>query len=139
MATTAQIIALMRTAVAGTTGATTLSSDHLVEERIAPSAIRYQLVSVAVEVVSVDSSTPRAQVFARFSIHRRLGTSEAERAYTEVAMQSNIDAMILPAYWRALSVDIVEVTHAPQVQLGDIKRVGDVVSYILTVAVEYRT
>jgi len=139
MTTTAAMITLMRAAVVSTTGATAMASDHLLTERIPASGIRYQMRALAVEVKSPDSAAPRAQVFVKLDVHRRLGTSEAERTYTEGSMQTWVDAMVQPAYWRAISVDVVEVTDSPQVALNDVRRVGDVVSFTLTVALEYRT
>lgn len=135
----AALITLIRAAVVSTTGASALSSDHLRNERIPASGIRYQLRAHNADVENKDSSSPMAQLFVAIDVHRRLGSSEAERTYTENTMQTWISALVQPSYWRSLSVDVWDITQFPQVSLGDTKRVGDVVSFTLTVAIAYRT
>lgn len=140
--TSAALITLVRAAVASTTGATALASDYLSageQERIPASGIRYQLQAHSVDVENKESASPMAQLFLTLLLHRRLGTSEAERTYTEGNMQTWISALVQPDYWRVLSTDIWGVTQFPQVSASDTKRVGDVISFTLTVALAYRT
>ena len=67
------------------------------------------------------------------------GTSEAERTYTEGTMQTWISAMVQPNYWRVLSTDVWGITQFPEVSQADTVRVGNVISFTLTVAIAYRT
>lgn len=125
--------------IASTTGATRMASDHRVDlEGITAGSAKFQLRGAAALVNErSDSNAEYRRLLMRLDVHHRL--SGAERSYTESAtagtMQPVLDALLDPDTWRVAGTTFA-LADAPALDLGDVRRVGKVISYTVTVAVD---
>lgn len=132
MPSPATMLGTIATAVASLTSGTRLASDYRVDlAPIAAGALVYQIRGVT-GGKSFTSGDERAVLAVRVDVHRRLSGGEAERAYTEVAMQTHLASLLSPEWWRALS-GVADVAPKPSIDTDDVRRVGRVVSYSVTV------
>ena len=145
MATPAQVLANIASAVATLTSGTRLGSDLSENvERIPAGGLRFALKSVvsAPKIRSNDSaSSARVTLALEVSVYYRLGAAEAERTYTEGNRLTHMTALLNPLWWEAISgvAGIAEPLDQarPNVALSDFTREGDgeVITYRITVAV----
>ena len=135
MPTPAAALATFAGLIATATGGTRMASDHRVDlEGIALGATVFQLRGAASLVDERGSSNDvHTRLLMLLEVHHRL--SGAERSYTEGAMQSAIVALTTPQYWR-VAATTWHVSDNPALVLGDVRRVGKVISYTITVAVD---
>lgn len=132
MATPASVLTAIATAVeAQVSGIVRLGSDYRADlTAIAVGATRYQLrggpagqeggsnVVYTVEAIELE-------------IRHRLADPDAERTYTEGAMQTNIEAFIVPSFWLGIT-GVFEVVSDPEY---DVARVLNVISTQIRVSV----
>lgn len=133
MATPAQTLAQIAAKVVTLTGASRCASDFLVDrETIAQGANKYQLRG-AVSGLPENSNDARPRLYVRLDVHHRLGVGEAERDYTEDEMLAYMQSLLSPAWWRITSY-VHDLVEDPSLNTGDVTRIGNVISFIVTVA-----
>jgi hypothetical protein len=138
MPTPAAALATFAGKIATTTGYTRLTSDHeRLLQTLAVGSGGFQLIGAACKVDERgDGNNEYRVLFMRVDVHHRL--SGSERTYTESAsagtMQVVQDLLLDPDYWRVAGTTYA-VDDAPAMALSDVKRVGKVISYTVTVAV----
>jgi hypothetical protein len=104
MATAAQLLTAMATVITtNVSGAVRLGSDYRVDlEAIPLGATRYQL-SLGPAGEAKDSNSSRIILSGSVSVYHRLADPDAERTYTEGAMQTTLDALLQTTTWTALA------------------------------------
>ncbi len=140
MATPAQAKAAIATkleAAMSAESAARLASDFdTTREAIPASQVRYQLQAwVGGDTTEEDSNeifTPSMPV--KLIVHYHLGAVEAEQTYTDGRMQTVLATILDPDWWTDIS-SIRRIDAQPEAALDDIARVGDVVSFTVTVIV----
>lgn len=103
MATVAQLLAAVASKVESDLGPTRLPDDYRDDlSQVSAGGFRYQLRGspVGSEFLS-NRRFVRAQV--QVELIRKLGTAEAERAWTEGALLTHMGKLTDPEWWRALS------------------------------------
>lgn len=125
MATAAQLLTAMDTVITtNVSGALRLGSDYRVDlEAIPAGATRYQLAG-GPSSEQRDSNVSRVVMQCVVGIFHRLADPDDERAYTEVAMQTTIDALVQSSTWEALA----EVYRVESVPTYSVERVVNVIS-----------
>jgi hypothetical protein len=98
--TLAQVLGDISAKVATTTGGTRLADDYLVgREAIPASATRFRLRGIATVLGAIDANSQRSTLTVVLNVLRHLGATDAERTYSEGAMQSAVSALIEDSYW----------------------------------------
>ncbi len=138
MATAKATVALIATAIEGTTLApTAMASDlELPFEAIAAGATKYQLQAWAGPITTVKDSVPPFQtaLAVKVMVHHHLGAAETERQYTQDEMQDFLETVLDPKFWEDIvGVFGVDEGGEPEMALGDVTRTGRVISFIITV------
>lgn len=132
MATAAQLLTAMAGVITTQVpGATRLGSDYRVDlEDIALGATRFQLAMGPAGEFRT-SNDNYVVMAGRISVYHRLADPDDERAYTEGAMQTTLDALAARSTWQGLSeVDRVDTDPAYEVE-----RVVNVIATNITLAV----
>lgn len=134
MPTPAAALSTFAGLVATATGYARMGSDHeRLLEGITAGSGKFQLVGAAGKVDERgDGNAEYRVLYMRLDVHHRL--SGSERSYTEGAMQTQLDALLDPDFWRIAGTTYA-IDDAPTLQISDLKRSGKVISYTLTVAV----
>lgn len=112
-----------------------LASDFdISRERIPAGAARYQLQAwVGPQTAMADANpTFHPAMSVRLLVHYHLGASEAERTYTDGRMQTVLSALSDPEWWMSVSGVERGLDEDPEIPVSSIARVGDVVSFLLT-------
>lgn len=131
MPTPAQLLTEVAAAVVSLTGAVRLASDYRDDrEQIPDGATRYQLRGAPVEKTADNSNASLTIVALEVSLYRKL--SGTERAYTEGSLQTWLDSLVAPVWWRAIAA-VHEVED--KVEDVEITRVGSVVSATVAIRV----
>lgn len=136
MATSAQVMANIAAKLQTTLPSTParLASDLDSSLQAVPfNVTRYQLRAFAGPVSEVaDSSVafyPAMAVSLTVAYHLGTGT---EQAWTATGMQAAMEALLDPSWWRTIAGVFLVQASLPEVALSDIRRVGRVVSFTLT-------
>lgn len=138
MPSAAAALATFAGLIATATGGTRMSSDHeTLLEGISAGAVKFQLRGAAGKVDERgDGNAEYRVLYMRLDVHHRLAA--AERSYTESAtaatLQPVLDALLDPDFWRVAGTTFA-IDDAPAMALSDLRRVGKVISYTITVAV----
>lgn len=134
MPTPAAALTTFASMISSVTGYTRLASDHeRLLESITAGSGKFQLTGAAGKVDERgDGNTEYRVLYMRLDVHHRL--AGAERTYTEGAMQTQLDALLDPDFWRIAGTTYA-IEDAPTLALSDVARLGKVISYTLTVAV----
>lgn len=138
MPTPAAALSTFAGLVATATGYARMASDHeRLLEGITAGSGKFQLVGAAGKVDERgDGNSEYRVLYMRLDVHHRL--SGAERTYTESGtagtLQVVLSALLDPDFWRVAGTTYA-IDDAPTLALSDVKRVGKVISYTLTVAV----
>lgn len=129
MATPATLLSQIATAVeAEVSGIVRLGSDHRDDlEKIPAGATRYQLRGGPAGI-RYDSNQGATIEAVELVIAHRLASPTAERTYTEGALQTTLEALIAPAWWRALAA-CREVARVPGYA---VERRGNVIEAVVT-------
>ena len=139
MPTPAAALATFAGLIATTTGYTRMASDHdLLLEGISSGSGKFQLKGAACKVDERgDGNNEYRILFMKVDVYHRL--SGTERTYTESAsagtMQYVQDLLLDPDYWRVAGTTYA-LDDPPSMQLDDVKRIGKVIAYTITVAVK---
>lgn len=146
MATPAQVKAAIAskvvTLLSGQAGARMASDLSLDRQAIPAGDARFQLRALVGPPTKLkDSNTSFAAAMAvELRVHYHLGSSEAEQTYTDGDMQTWLAALSDPTWWTSISGVEAQLDELPEAALSDIRRVGSVVSFavtlVLTVNVE---
>lgn len=105
-------------------GASRMASDYLagLEGGLAAGTTGYQIQALAGGARIQDSNVSRELLHCRVLVHRRLGVADAERDYTEGAMQTQIAALLNPSSWRGIA-GIHHLEELPELSFpGDVTR-----------------
>lgn len=98
--TPAQVLGDIEAKVATTTGGTRLADDYLVGREVIPaSATRFRLRGISTELKAIDVSTQRSTLTVILNVLRHLGSTDAERTYSEGAMQTAVSALLEDSFW----------------------------------------
>lgn len=132
MATPANLLSEIATAVeAQISGIVRLGSDYRDDlEGFAAGATRYQLRGGPAGKAFEANVSPTVEGI-ELLVHHHLADPDDERAYTEGAMQTNLEALIAPSFWRDLA-SANEVIVAPDYE---VERVLNVLTVAITVQV----
>ena len=98
-------------------------------------ALKYQIVPVGTYNERMSSNETFQQLWLRLDVHRRINESvgENENSIVEDLMVLYIATLLDPAWWR-IPGTVQHIVEAPQMDVSDLVRVGNVVSFTVTVA-----
>lgn len=135
MATSAQLLAAMATTIeTEVTGAVRLGSDYRVDlETIPLGATRYQLAGGPAGE-DKDSNTSRIILACRIGVFHRLADPDAERTYTEGAMQTTLDALMKTQTW----TDLPEARRIEEAPTYEVERVVNVIRSEISLSLSVR-
>jgi hypothetical protein len=134
----AAALASIATALGTLTSASRLLSDYRSDlQTITSGGIAYQLRGLT-GGKAINSAEEKAVLAVRVDVHRRLTTAETERSYTEGVMQTHLASLLSPAWWKAIG-GVHHVDPVPALETDDVRRVGRVVSYAVTVGLTLET
>lgn len=98
--TPGQVLTDIAAKVATATGGTRLTDDYLVgREAIAASATRFRVRGLATALAAISASEQHQTLTVVVNVLRHLGSSDAERTYSEGAMQTAVSALLLDSFW----------------------------------------
>lgn len=124
MATAAQLLTAMAGVITTQVpGAVRLGSDYRVDlETIPLGATRFQLAGGPAGE-DKDSNSTRTVLACTIGIFHRLADPDDERAYTEVAMQTTLDALLQTQTW----TDLAESRRIIEIPTYEVERVVNVI------------
>ena len=132
----ANIASKLLTTLSSSVRADSQFADNL--ESIGAGETKFQLQAFVIgESESADSGTAFVPSLSiGLSVHHRLGASETEQDYVLGAMQTESVTILAPDWWSSIA-GVFAIDEEPKLEDGD--RVGNVVSYTLTVTVAVNT
>ena len=133
----AEVATALTTQIVGDSGgSSTRMTANLLTDRdqvTSTDAPKFQLIALEDITGEVDSAGPKALVGITILAHH-LVAAAADAAAIDGYIQDNIQNIIQPSFWSDL-VQVNSVTESPEVSSGDIVRIGNVISFTLTVQV----
>ncbi len=133
----AEVATALTTQIVGDSGgSSSRMTSNLLTDRdqvTSTDAPKFQLLAAEDSTGEVDSASAKSLVGITLQAHH-LVAGAADATPIDDYIQDNIQNIIQPSFWKAL-VQVFDVTENPEVSSGDIVRIGNVISFTLTVQV----